>query len=42
MRLYQSKQITLEDARANSNDLDEFTNMLVALQSQGAAPPRPR
>jgi twitching motility protein PilT len=30
MRLYQSRQISLDDARANSNDLDEFTHMLVA------------
>jgi twitching motility protein PilT len=42
MRLYQAKLISLEDARANSNDLDEFTNMLVSLQGQGATPARPR
>jgi twitching motility protein PilT len=33
MKLYKSRQILLEDARANSNDLDEFTNMLVAQQT---------
>jgi twitching motility protein PilT len=34
-KLYQNKQILLEDARANSNDLDEFTSML---QNQSTAP----
>lgn len=34
-KLYQSRQILLEDARANSNDLDEFTSML---QNQSIAP----
>jgi twitching motility protein PilT len=29
IHLYRTRQIQLEDARANSNDLEEFTNMLV-------------
>ena len=34
MRLYQGRQISLDDARSNSPDVDEFTSMLVAHQSQ--------
>jgi twitching motility protein PilT len=35
MRLYRAKLITLDDARANSNDLDEFTSMLVSTSGEG-------
>ena len=36
LHLYRTRQIQLEDARANSNDLDEFTNMLVQNTNAGA------
>lgn len=39
MRLYRAKLITLDDARANSNDLDEFTSMLVSTSGEGKPKP---
>ena len=42
MKLYQGRQISLDDARLNSPDLDEFTSMLVAHQSPSSSARRRR
>ena len=36
-KLYQSRQISLEEARSNSPDIDEFSSMLIAHQSPNSA-----
>jgi len=42
IKLYQSRQISLETARTNSPDLDEFTSMLVAHQAPSGSARRRR
>ena len=35
VRLYQNQTISLEDARRNSTDIEEFTSLLVHSNAQG-------